>query len=177
MEREDIDPWYRQFWPWFLITLPAFAVVAGLYTLWIAMQSQDSLVVRSDDGMNVATERNLAAEAEAVRLGLLAEVDIQLETGAVVVTLSSLPGVDLAASLQLHMRHPTMAPRDAVIDLVRAMPNADGEPVWAGHFIKPLTGHYYVILSSGYDWRLSGEWSGQSQFRLGTTDQPSNGQH
>jgi len=177
MEREDIDPWYRQFWPWFLITLPAIAVVAGLYTLWLAMQSQDSLVVRSDDGMNVATERNLAAEAEAVRLGLVADVDIILETGAVVVTLSSLPGVDSAASLQLQMRHPTMAPRDAVIDVVSAMPNADGRPAWAGHFVKPLSGRYYVILSSGDDWRLSGEWSGQSHFTLGTADQPGNGQH
>lgn len=177
MEREDTDPWYRQFWPWFLISLPAFAVVAGLYTVWLAMQSQDSLVVRSDDGMNVVTERNLAAEAEAARFGLAAEIDIQLETGAVVVTLSSLPGVDFAASLQLHMRHPTMALRDAVIDVVSAMPNADGKPAWAGHFVKPLSGRYYVILSSGDDWRLSGEWSGQSQFRLGTTDQPDNGQH
>ena len=177
MEREDTDPWYRQFWPWFLIALPAFAVVAGLYTFWLAMQSQDSLVVQSDDGMNVVTERNMAAEAKAVRLGLAAEVDIQLETGAVVVSLSSLPGVDLAASLQLRMRHPTMAPRDAAIDVVRAMPSADGKPLWAGHFIKPLTGRYYVILSSGDDWRLSGEWSGQSHFRLGPTDQPGNGQH
>jgi uncharacterized protein len=176
MEREDIDPWYRQFWPWFIIALPTLAVIAGLYTLWLAMQSQDSLVVRSDDGMNVVTERNRAAEAEAVRLGLDAEIDFQLETGAVVVTLSALPGVDLAASLQLHMRHPTMAPRDALIDLVSAMPNADGKPAWAGHFIKSPSGRYYVILSSGDDWRLSGEWSGQSHFRLGTTDQPGNGQ-
>ena len=177
MEREDTEPWYRQFWPWFIIALPTFAVVAGFYTLWLAMQSQDSLVVRSDDGMNVVTERNMAAEAEAVRLGLVADVDIQLETGAVTVTVSSLPGVEIAASLQLRMRHPTMAPRDADIDVVRAMPNADGTPAWAGHFIRPLTGRYYVILSSGDDWRLSGEWSGQSHFRLGPTGQPGNGQH
>ena len=101
MEREDTDPWYRQFWPWFIIALPTFAVVAGFYTLWLALQSQDSLVVRSDDGVNVVTEQNLAAEQEAVRLGLVAKVDIHLETGAVVVKLSSLPGVDLPASLQL----------------------------------------------------------------------------
>ncbi len=177
MEREDIDPWYRQFWPWFLIALPAFAVVAGFYTLWLAMQSQDSLVVRSDDGVNVVTEQNLAAEQEAVRLGLVAKVDIHLETGAVVVNLSSLPGVDLPASLQLQMRHPTMVSRDSRIELLRAMPNSEGEPTWAGHFIKPLAGRYYVTLSSGNVWRLSDEWSGQSQFRLDPAGQPGNGQH
>ena len=177
MQREDTDPWYRQFWPWFIIALPAFAVVAGLYTVWIALQTQDSLVVQSDDGMNVVTERMLAAEQEAMRLGLVAELDIQLETGAVVVTMSSLPGVDLATTLQLRMRHPTMASRDAVIDLVRAMPDADGKPTWAGHFITRPAGRHYATLSSGNIWRLSGEWSGQAQFRLGPTGQPGNGQH
>ena len=177
MEREDTDPWYRQFWPWFIIALPAAAVVAGLYTFWLALQTTDSLVVRSDDGMNVVTERNLAAEREAVRLGLTAVVDMQIETGAIVVTLSSLPDVDLAASLQLLMRHPTMASRDAMIELVRAIPTADGEPTWAGHFVRLPTGRHYVILSSDDVWRLSGEWSGQSHFRLGPTGQPGNGQH
>jgi len=177
MEREDTDPWYRQFWPWFIIALPASAVVAGLYTLWIAVQTTDSLVVRSDDGMNVVTERNLAAEQEAIRLGLSAVLEVNSDTGAVVVTMSSLPGVDLPTSLQLRMRHPTMASRDAVIELLRAIPNSSGDPAWAGHFIKPPVGRHYVTLSSGNNWRLSGEWSGQSHFRLDPTGQSSNGQH
>ena len=54
MEREDTKPWYRQFWPWFIIALPASAVVAGLTTVWIAMQTTDSLVVQSDDGVRNA---------------------------------------------------------------------------------------------------------------------------
>ena len=70
MEREDTTPWYRQFWPWFIMALPASAVVAGLYTVWLAMQTGDSLVVHSSDGMNIVTERNLDAEREALRLGL-----------------------------------------------------------------------------------------------------------
>ena len=61
MKREDTLPWYKQFWPWFIIALPASAVVAGLYTLWIAMQTGDSLVVRSDEGINTVTEQARAA--------------------------------------------------------------------------------------------------------------------
>ena len=177
MEREDTDPWYHQFWPWFIIALPTFAVIAGLYTLWLAMQTEDSLVVRSDEGINVVTERNLAAEQEAGRLGLVAELNIQLETGAVIVTMSSLPNVGFSRSLQLRMRHPTLASRDAVIDLVQAMPNADGKPTWAGHFIRPPSGRYFATLSSGDVWRLSGEWSGQPQLILDSPGQPSNDQH
>jgi hypothetical protein len=28
MEREDTQPWYRQFWPWFIIALLSFSVIA-----------------------------------------------------------------------------------------------------------------------------------------------------
>ncbi len=28
-----ITPWYKQFWPWFLIALPASVVVASLITV------------------------------------------------------------------------------------------------------------------------------------------------
>jgi len=30
-------PWYRQFWPWFLIFLPACAVAGSLYSAWLAV--------------------------------------------------------------------------------------------------------------------------------------------
>jgi len=177
MQREDTDPWYRQFWPWFIMALPASAVVAGLYTVWIAMQTTDSLVVRSDSGMNVVTEQNTAAELEARRLGLSAMVAINPETGAVIVTMSSTTNVELPVLLQLRMRHPTMASRDATIELPRAMPNSRGDATWAGHFVKPPAGRYFMTLSSGTTWRLSTEWSGQPQTRLDTADRQDNGKH
>ena len=177
MRREDTEPWYRQFWPWFIMALPATAVVAGLSTVWIAMQTTDSLVIQSDDGMNVVTERNTAAEQEASRLGLSALVDINPETGAIIATVSSHANVELPASLSLRMRHPTMASRDANVELLRAMPNSRGEATWVGHFITPPTGRHYITLSSANTWRLSAEWSGQSQIGLEPAGQSDDGKH
>ena len=54
----DTKPWYRQFWPWFIIALPASAVVASLYTVSLAVRTTDSLVVTSDDGMDVVASRH-----------------------------------------------------------------------------------------------------------------------
>jgi hypothetical protein len=34
-------PWYKQFWPWFLIALPAAAVIASFITLDIAITHAD----------------------------------------------------------------------------------------------------------------------------------------
>ena len=180
MQREDTVPWYRQFWPWFIIALPASAVIAGLYTLWIALQTSDSLVIRSDDGMEVVTERNIAAEQEAVRLGLSALVTIDPDSGAVVVSLSAHPGVVLSDAgnadlLRLRMRHPTMASRDSLIELLPAIPDTDGNPIWAGHFVSIPADRRYVTLSSGDRWRLSSEWTGETSFHLDTVGQPANG--
>jgi len=182
MQREDTVPWYRQFWPWFIIALPASAVIAGLSTLWIAMQTSDSLVIHSDDGMQVVTERNIAAEQQAVRIGLSALVTIDLDGGAVFVSLSARPGTVFSdavtsGSLSLQMRHPTMASRDALIELSPAMRDADGNPAWAGHFVSVPVDRRYVTLSRGDRWRLLGEWSGESTFRLHAAGQPANGSH
>lgn len=46
--RTDTKPWYRQFWPWFLIALPATAVVASFATLAIAIRNADEVVSDPD---------------------------------------------------------------------------------------------------------------------------------
>lgn len=42
-------PWYKQFWPWFIIALPASVVVASFFTLWLAISNPDHLVVDDDE--------------------------------------------------------------------------------------------------------------------------------
>jgi len=44
MSNQTERPWYRQFYPWMLIALPASAVIAGFVTLYIAISHPDALV-------------------------------------------------------------------------------------------------------------------------------------
>ena len=46
LPREDSEPWYRQFWPWFIFSLPAAVVVAGITTVVIANRGADDLALR-----------------------------------------------------------------------------------------------------------------------------------
>lgn len=39
-----IQPWYRQAWPWFLIALPASAVIGCMVTIFLATHSPNALV-------------------------------------------------------------------------------------------------------------------------------------
>ena len=172
MDREDTQPWYRQFWPWFIIALPASAVVAGLTTLWIAMQTTDSLVVKSDDGVKNATDRHISAERLASELDLAALVEIDTATGMVSVVMRSGDLATTPAALEFELSHPAFADRDRLITLNKAMPDADGNPVWVGHMISVPDERYYAVLSSGDDWRLSAEWQGDASLMLrpGGTD-------
>ncbi|MDX2417718.1 MAG: FixH family protein [Xanthomonadales bacterium] len=47
--QEQNLPWYRQFWPWFIIALPASAVIASFITLWLAISNPDHLVVTDNE--------------------------------------------------------------------------------------------------------------------------------
>ena len=40
----DTEPWYRQFWPWFLIAIPAAAVVGGIVTIILAVQTAEPVL-------------------------------------------------------------------------------------------------------------------------------------
>ena len=44
MNNQTEQPWYRQFYPWMLIALPASAVIAGFITLYLAISRPDALV-------------------------------------------------------------------------------------------------------------------------------------
>ncbi|WP_174564729.1 FixH family protein, partial [Solemya elarraichensis gill symbiont] len=44
MTQETVKPWYRQFWPWFIISIPAGTVVAAFITIYIAVDGADPLV-------------------------------------------------------------------------------------------------------------------------------------
>lgn len=41
-------PWYKHAWVWFIIALPATAVVASLYTVYIAKQNAPQVIAKQN---------------------------------------------------------------------------------------------------------------------------------
>jgi len=166
MTEQDVKPWYRQFWPWFLICLPGSAVVASLYTLTLAVRTTDSLIVTSDDGMDVVAKRHQTAERHANDLGLGAILSIDTESGAIVATLTAESPLDWPKTIDLLLSHPAFAERDRTIALTASIPDDAGNPTWSGHFVNVPGGRWYLVLVDGDSWRLNGTWSGASTVRL-----------
>jgi hypothetical protein len=72
-----VKPWYKQFWPWFLIALPLSVVVGTLYTVAIFSQNSVNLVAedyyKKGKGINI----DLSKITVARDLGLNAAVSSQ----------------------------------------------------------------------------------------------------
>ena len=114
--REDTEPWYKQFWPWFLIALPASVVVASIVTINLAIESDDGLV--SDDyykeGLAIHKDADSATRAKA--LGIAGTLRYDADTGAVSLMLENL-GQGGKSVLSLEVVHPTLPDQDQTIQL------------------------------------------------------------
>jgi uncharacterized protein len=152
------EPWYRQFWPWFLIALPGSVVVASFVTLWLAISRPNPMVV--DDYARIArsTEQRLERDQAAAALGVHAE--IHFIAGANIVAVRLLPETVAPESLELRLSHPLIEERDQVIKLMR-VPGG-----WSAS-LEPPAGRWYLQLYPGDRfWRLSGELEGQRELVL-----------
>ncbi len=50
MTQKDTQPWYRHFWPWFIIVLLGSSVSASLYTVYLAASTAEPVLDQSYDG-------------------------------------------------------------------------------------------------------------------------------
>ena len=136
-------PWYREPWPWFLMSLPAIAVVAGVTTLVIAIKSADGMVVGDYYKAGLAINQTLERDDVAHALALTAT--IKTEDGTLLLALAGrMPSYP--EQLSLTLAHPTRSGMDQTLAMhheggghyraaLPAMPNEMARPAgrWRIH--------------------------------------------
>ncbi|KAF0813244.1 hypothetical protein IGB42_02172 [Andreprevotia sp. IGB-42] len=146
-------PWYKSFWPWFLFTLPAIAVVASIYTFVLAVRSDDGVVDDDYYKQGQAINQDLGRDQAAVKLGISAQFMLGADGRTVRVVLAR----PLAATptLQLDVLHPTQAGLDQHVKL-----HADGPQMYSGQLAKALVQPRWDIElgDETNQWRLRGLW-------------------
>ncbi len=139
-------PWYKQFWPWFLIALPASVVVASLFTVTLFTKNKVSLVAedyyKEGKGINIDLSRLRKAD----------ELDISAELAAddesAIFTLDK-GQLDQFPTLNVTFQHRTLADRD-----MEMMVNADATGRYRLTLNEPLSGPWYVEVNS-----FDGAWA------------------
>lgn len=142
-------PWYRVPLVWLLIALPLAAVAGGFATLWLAVKSDDGLVVddyyRRGQEINLDLKRDRAAAAR----GLTAQMRFDSARREARIELN-LPVEQLPVQLHVQLRHATRSGHDRQMLLARA---PDGS--YRAGLLDLGFGRYHVQLAAE-DWRLLG---------------------
>lgn len=148
----SIKPWYREPWPWILMSGPAAAILAGFVTLGYAIRYQDALVTDDYYKQGLAINRTLAREQTAVTLGVEAKLMFAGDGSGVRVYLNGRE--ELPAQLVLRFAHATRAGLDQRIDVVR-VPGGWYE----GRLVPMNDGKWKVMLEDqAGSWRVTGMW-------------------
>ncbi|MFC3121727.1 FixH family protein [Agaribacter flavus] len=116
MQQTDVTPWYKQFWPWFLIAIPLSSIIVGSIVLRFATDGTNTLVVDDyyKEGKSINARLDKIEKAQALAIS----TELSFENSSVVVTfLSGQP--DDGTALKLNFYHVTQAHRDVELLLTR----------------------------------------------------------
>ncbi|MDH5436414.1 MAG: FixH family protein, partial [Gammaproteobacteria bacterium] len=145
-------PWYKQFWPWFIIFFPLVAVVAGLTTVVIAYKKADDLVVDDYYKEGLAINQVMDKDRRAGEMGFSASIMLNRENQQLRLILKRETSTVLPDKLQLSLLHPTQAVRDKVW----IMDHENGG-VYSTKTGPLNAGSWYVVLEpDDKEWRLTG---------------------
>jgi uncharacterized protein len=141
--------WYREPWPWLLMSGPAAVLVAGAVTMWIAFASADGLVAEDYYKQGLAINRVLAREEAARSRGIAAS--IMLEENFLKVKLSGAA----PEAIFVHLAHATRSGYD---QRLRLTPGAGG--VYEAALPPLAAGRWRAVIEDFRgSWRISKEVS------------------
>ena len=75
------NPWYKEFWPWFLIAVPIITFTMGGVLLKLAVSTEDSLVV--DDYYKEGKAINARLDKEAIAKKMNITTDLTINDGSI----------------------------------------------------------------------------------------------
>ena len=133
-----VVPWYKQFWPWFLIAIPTSSFIVGYIVIKLSIDTTDSLVVDDYYKEGKAINARLDKVYNAQRLNITTE--LKIDDGSVALKFHS--GIPKEGSaLKLSFFHTTIESKDTSILLSR-----DANGIYRGFVEASLTGKWQISL-------------------------------
>lgn len=146
--KENSNPWYKEPWPWFLMSGPVIVIIAALTSAWIAIRSNDGLVTEDYYKQGQAAGETLTRSKHAEELGISA--GMRLTDDQVLIRLTGRQ-TEQPAALNVTLSHPTRAGIDQ-----KAVLKLRGD-VYAGKLNLPASGQWLVLVEDeARTWRVMG---------------------
>jgi len=143
--------WYHEPWPWLLMAGPAMVVVAGTFTAYLAVVSNDGLVADDYYKQGLAINQTLSRDSASRQLGYRAHIAFTPDFGRVEVTFKS--NRLTPDQLVLRIAHPGRPALDKLLPLT-----LERDSTYVSTFPALTPGRWQVTLEdSARSWRLVGD--------------------
>ena len=144
--RHPAQPWYREPWPWILMSGPAAVIAAGVVTIWLAYSTSDGLVADDYYKRGLAINQELRRDELARELGIAAELEAR--DGVLRLRLTAPRGAPEAVFARLV--HPTRAGLDQRLRLALISPG-----IYEAALGSLTSGRWRVVLEDPRgEWRI-----------------------
>lgn len=143
---ETLRPWYKEPFVWMIISLPASAILAGVYTLYLAIASYDGLVVDDYYKQGLAINKRLEKNNNANLYGL--SVQITQTDNVLELDLSANQDFIYPELLTVTLSHATRQGYDQTLLLKQKTAT-----LYSAELSELISGRWNVIIEQN-DWRL-----------------------
>ena len=143
--------WKREPWVWMLISIPLAAVIMGVITITLAINTWSGLVVDDYYQKGKHINRVLARDRRAWELGLAANLTMASD-GMIAVRFDPAHPAPPRGDIELSLIHATRPGLDRSLLLHRI-----DSRLFVAELVLPGQGRWNVFLQTP-EWRLTGSW-------------------
>ena len=141
-------PWYQEPFVWLVIFFPASAVFGGITTIYLAISSDDGLVVDDYYKKGLEINRTLTRDKMAIAHGLEAILDFNVEHHLIHLYLNAHADYKLPEQILGNFSHHTRSGFDKEIILKHV-----GDNIYQGFLPELILGDFSLELAAD-EWRL-----------------------
>lgn len=151
------QPWYKQFWPWFIISIPLSSVLVAVVQVYAALNSSSDLVKDDYYKEGLAINQVITQREAAKAMGIEANLRLDNLTGELLLTTKNATAPEITALFA----HAALSSKDFNVNFVRSQANE-----YRAQLEKPLSGIWNVYLESPNGWQLNGRINSDIHDRL-----------
>lgn len=144
----QIDTWYREPYVWLLITIPLVAVIGGIYTARLAVESNDGMVVDDYYKKGLEINRVLERDEAAEKLGIQANIQLSQEQNAFRLFLTGNAGFTAPDKIDIRFMYATRSGFDKHLSLAK-----QNNSFYQGRLQQLRRGRWYVQIEAA-NWRI-----------------------
>ena len=146
----ESKPWHRHPLVWMMIAIPFSAVVMGVIMIWLAVSTNDGLVVDDYYKQGLEINRVIDRENRALELGLNADIGFDNVDKAIHVRFDHGGMTSAPSVLHLYIQHATHENSDISVTLNRGIGDK-----YIGYLPHALSAGAWYFEVSEKDWKLS----------------------